>query len=62
MWRQVALYLLPAGHAAMAPVLEAQLPVGCEVRVVAHGWPIPGWTATKEVATSMGTRLYLYVR
>jgi hypothetical protein len=58
----IALYLLPEGHAVLAPLLEAQLPPGCGVRVVAHGWPLPGWTPTREVATSMGTRLYLYVR
>jgi SAM-dependent methyltransferase len=58
----VALYLLPAGHAALEPHLRAQLPAGCGVRVVAHGWPVPGWTAAREQVTSMGTRLYLYKR
>lgn len=58
----VALYLLPAGHAALEPHLRTQLPAGCGARVVAHGWPVPGWTATREEVTSMGTRLYLYKR
>ena len=58
----VALYLLPEGHAVLAPHLAEQLPPGCGARVVAHGWPVPGWTPTREVATTMGTRLYLYVR
>ena len=58
----VALYLLPDGHKALKPVLERQLPPGCGTRVVAHGWPVPGWTATQMAVTSMGTRAYLYVR
>ena len=58
----VALYLLPAGHAALEPHLAAQLPLGCGARVVAHGWPVPGWAAAKEQVTTMGTRLYLYQR
>jgi SAM-dependent methyltransferase len=55
----VALYLLPEGNAALAPHLSAQLPAGCGTRVVAHGWPVPGWATDAEHATSMGTRLYL---
>ena len=58
----VALYLLPEGHAALQPHLERELPTGCGTRVVAHGWPVPGWRASQEVVTSMGTRLYLYRR
>ena len=58
----VALYLLPAGHAALAPHLAAQLPRGCGTRVVAHGWPVPDWAADAEAVTTMGTRLYLYRR
>jgi SAM-dependent methyltransferase len=58
----VALYLLPEGHAAMAPLLAARLPRGCGTRVVAHGWPLPDWAAAEERVTTMGTRLYLYRR
>ena len=58
----VALYLLPEGHAALEPHLARQLPRGCGARVVAHGWPVPGWTATQELVTPLGARLYLYQR
>ena len=58
----VALYLLPAGHRVLQPVLERQLPPGCGTRVVAHGWPVPWWTPSKTAVTSMGTRAYLYIR
>ena len=58
----VALYLLPAGHAALEPHLARQLPRGCGARVVAHGWPVPGWAATRELVTPLGARLYLYQR
>ncbi len=58
----VAMYLLPEGHAALKTHLETQLPRGCGTRIVAHGWPVPDWTACQAVVTSMGTRLYLYRR
>lgn len=56
----VALYLLAAGHAALRPLMEEQL--GRGARVVAHGWPVPGWEATQELTSPSGTRLFLYER
>ena len=58
----VGMYLLPEGHAALEPHLARELPVGSGTRVVAHGWPVPGWMAHETLVTSMGTRLYLYRR
>ena len=56
----VALYLLASGHAALKPLMEAQL--GRGTRVVAHGWPVPGWEANQELTSFSGARLFLYER
>jgi len=58
----VALYLLPAGHAALEPYLAKHLPPGCGARVIAHGWPVPGWQPAASQVSPQGTRLYLYER
>lgn len=58
----VALYLLPEGMRVLRPVLEARIPKGSGVRVVTHGWPVPGWPSDKELTTSSGARLFLYIR
>ena len=58
----VALYLLEEGHRLMRPVLERRLKKGCGTRIVAHGWPVPGWDASEIEVMPSGTRVYLYIR
>ncbi len=53
----VTLYLTRAANAAVARRLELELPTA---RVVAHGFPVPGWRPL-EVDEYGGTRIYLYV-
>jgi hypothetical protein len=50
----VALYLLPTGHATLEPYLAKHLPPGCGARVVAHGWPVPGWQPVTSQVRSPG--------
>jgi len=56
----VALYLLEEGHRLMRPMLERRLKKG--TRIVAHGWPVPGWDASEVEVMPSGTRVYLYIR
>mgnify|MGYP001770712916 CR=1 FL=1 len=53
----VTLYLTREANAAVARALEAELPLA---KVVAHGFPVPGWRPL-EVDEYGGTRIYIYI-
>ena len=53
----VALYLSPSMHHQLVPKLQKELSPGA--RVVAHQFPIPGWTPD-ERTTRDGAEIFLY--
>ena len=60
----VTVYLFPAANARLRPIFEKQLRSGA--RVVAHDFPIPGWTSVREQfieddGTGRSHTLYLYL-
>lgn len=58
----IGIYLLPEGMRVLQPILEEKVPKGKGVRVVTHGWGVPGWVADAEATTQSGARLFLYRR
>lgn len=58
----VGIYLLPEGMQVLRPMLEERVPRGKGVRVVTHGWGVPGWVADAEATSESGARLFLYKR
>jgi hypothetical protein len=64
----VSLFLLPDGLKVIAPLLHEKLrkiraPLvqsAVPMRIVSAGWPLPGWTITKQAHTSGGTPVFAY--
>ena len=60
----LTVYLLPESNLKLRPVLDAQLKKG--TRIVAHDFPIGGWTPVKEITIAddgegRSHTLYLYI-
>jgi protein-L-isoaspartate O-methyltransferase len=60
----LAVYLLPESNLKLRPILDAQLKKG--TRIVAHDFPIGGWTPVKEVTIAddgegRSHTLFLYI-
>lgn len=60
----LTVYLLPDSNLKLRPILDAQLKKG--TRIVAHDFPIGGWTPNKEITIAddgegRSHTLYLYI-